>query len=169
MPYARALVAGVYETVSLLAAATTCSRDVVRSYHAFAPPKLEPPSSIPGDTANGISLLLHSASSVPGLHSRARWRSSWLCCAVGMPAAQRPMSRHRWPLVRSSAPRARPLGGVRQVSLTLFTAGVVLEALHALGGRAGTCSGNERGVGEEEEGGEKVKTSVESGGSRDEE
>ena len=26
----------------------------------------------------------------------ARGRSSWLCCAVGMPAAQRPMSRLRW-------------------------------------------------------------------------
>ena len=53
--------------------------------------------------------------------------------------------RRRWPLVRSSALRARP-GGVRQVFLILVTAGVVLEAVARPVRRAGACSGRrERG------------------------
>jgi hypothetical protein len=43
-------------------------------------------------------------------------------------AFRRPHRILRWPLVRSSAFRARP-GGVRQIYLILVTAGVVLEAV----------------------------------------
>jgi len=64
-----------------------------------------------------------------------------------VPAAQRPMSRLRWPSVRSSAFRARP-GGVRQIFLILFTSGVVvvLEAVARPGREAGTCSGKREGL-----------------------
>ena len=46
--------------------------------------------------AQDNTLLLHAASSIARRWAvRARMRSSWLCCAVGMPAAQRPMYRVR--------------------------------------------------------------------------
>ena len=64
------------------------------SHSLLAPPQLDFSVQYRATLANGISLLLHSASSVARRWAaRARMRSSWLCCAVGMPAVQRPMYR----------------------------------------------------------------------------
>ena len=123
--------------------------------HFIAPPKLEPLSSIPSDTATGIFLLLHAVSPVAGRWAAegaktiilALLRSRHACCA----AADEP------PPLRSLGPEllALALGrGPRLPQVPSYLKGIdpkdtrVLfsEPLHVLGERQARARADEGGL-----------------------